>query len=145
MHGKQRLPRDTAWARSQENVGAVRSIFAATTQGDFSRWFSAVTGDFVFVASPDVPDGGTYRGEEAKQWITAWVESFEGHTIEATDIIDGGDKVFFEIHQRGRPRGSQVSVEGRWWVVNTFREGRIVRIEVFADHAEALEAAGLRE
>ena len=130
---------------SRENVEAVRAMFAETARGDFSRWFAWVTDDFVLVTSPEVPDAGTYRGEEARQWITAWVESFEGHTIEATDFIDGGDKVVFAIFQRGRPRKSQVAVEGRWWMVNTFREGRIVRVEVLTNRAEALKAAGLSE
>ena len=104
-----------------------------------------VTDDFVFVTSPDLPDAGTYRGEAAKEWVTAWVESFVGHTIEASDFIDTGDKVFFEIFQRGRPPGSQVAVEGRWWCVNTFRDGAISRVEVFDERAKALETAGVSE
>jgi hypothetical protein len=36
-------------------------------------------------------------------------------------------------------------VEGRWWQVMTFRDGLIVRSEVFPERAEALEAAGLSE
>jgi ketosteroid isomerase-like protein len=130
---------------SEENVETVRAIFDLTAQGDFSRWLDNVTDDFVFVTSPDLPDAGTYRGEAAKEWVTAWVESFVGHTIEASDLTDAGDQVFFEIFQRGRPPGSQVAVEGRWWVVNTFRGGAIARVEVFDDRANAREAAGLAE
>jgi ketosteroid isomerase-like protein len=129
---------------SQENVEVLRRMFNRTAQGDFSRWFAEVADDFVFVASPELPDAGTYRGEDARQWTTAWVQSFEGHTIEAMDFTEAGDKVFFAILQRGRPRGSQIAVEGRWWVVSTFREGLIVRVEVFPERAAALEAAGLR-
>jgi ketosteroid isomerase-like protein len=114
--------------------------------GDFGRWFALTTDDFEFVTSPDIPDAGTYYGEEARRWITAWVRSFEGHTMEATEIIDaGGDNVFAGFLQRGHPRGSQSTVEGRWWLVVTFRQDAMARIEVFADRAEALEAAGLRE
>jgi ketosteroid isomerase-like protein len=130
---------------SQENVDAVRAIFDRTARGDFSRWFDLNTEDLVFVTSPDIPDAGTYRGEAATEWVTSWVESFVGHTIKASDFIDAGDKVFFEILQRGRPPGSQVAVEGRWWVVTTFRAGAIARVEVFDERGEALEAAGLRE
>jgi hypothetical protein len=75
--------------------------------------------------------------------MTAWVESCEGHTIEATEIIDAGDKVF--VLQRGRPRGGQAVVEGRWWVVMTLDGGELARTEVFPERAQALEAAGLRE
>jgi ketosteroid isomerase-like protein len=130
---------------SQENVETVRAIFDLTARGDFSRWVDEVADDFVFVTSPDIPDAGTYRGKAARDWITAWVESFEGHAMEASDFIDAGDKVFFALLQRGRPRGSQVAVQGRWWVVTTFREGAVARVEVFAGRVEALEAAGLSE
>ena len=123
----------------------VRAIFDPTARGDFSRWFDELADDFVFVTSPDLPDAGTYRGAVAREWITAWVESFVGHTIKASHFVDVGDKVFFEILQRGRPPGSQVAVEGRWWVVMTFREGAVARVEVFDERAKALEAAWLSE
>ena len=123
----------------------VRAIFDPTARGDFSRWFDELADDFVFVTSPDLPDAGTYRGAVAREWITAWVESFVGHTVKASDFIDVGDKVFFEILQRGRPPGSQVAVEGRWWVVMTFREGAVARVEVFDERAKALVAAGLSD
>jgi ketosteroid isomerase-like protein len=77
---------------SEENVETVRAIFDRTAQGDFSRWLDDVTDDFVFVTSPDLPDAGTYRGEAAKEWVRAWVESFVGHTIEGSDFIDAGDR-----------------------------------------------------
>jgi ketosteroid isomerase-like protein len=130
---------------SQENVEIVRAFFDPLAQGDTSRWISEVTDDFVFVTSPEVPDAGTYRGEGARRWIATWAESFEGYTVEATEFTDAGDKVFLRILQRGRPHGSQVAVEGRWWVVVTVREGVIAQAEVFLERTEALEAAGVSE
>jgi ketosteroid isomerase-like protein len=130
---------------SEENVAAVRAVYEEFARGDFGAW-AELPDDFVFVASPELPDAGTYRGDAAVRWMTAWVESFEGHTIEATEIIDAGrDKVFVAILQRGRPRGSQTEVEGRWWVVMTLRGGEFVRTEVFPERAQTLEAAGLSE
>ena len=127
---------------SQENVEAVRAIFEPLARGDFTRWFDEVTDDFVFVTSPDIPDAGTYRGEAARDWVMTWVESFEGHTMEASDFIDGGDKVFFAILQRGRPHGSEVPVEGRWWLVMTLREGTAARAEAFDERDQALKPPG---
>jgi ketosteroid isomerase-like protein len=129
---------------SQENVEIVRAMHEQFARGDFS-WFADLADDFEFVTSPEVPDAGTYHGEAAQRWLTAWVESFGGHTIEATEIIDAGDKVFVAILQRGRVRGSQTVVEGRWWSVVTLREGVVARGEVFPERAQALEAAGLEE
>jgi ketosteroid isomerase-like protein len=130
---------------SRENVERARGILEPLALGDFSRWFDEVADDFVFVTSPDIPDAGTYQGKAARDWVTAWVESFEGHTIEASDFIDGGDKVFFAILQRGRPRGSEVPVEGRWWLVMTLAGGAVARVEAFDKRDLALEAAGLSD
>jgi len=128
---------------SQENVEIVREVYEQFARGDFS-WFAELPDDLEFVASRDLPDAGTYRGEAARRWLTAWVESFEGLMIEATEIIDAGDKVFAAILQRGRPRGSQTTVEGRWWIVTTVREGVVARFQAFPNRAEALKAAGLQ-
>jgi ketosteroid isomerase-like protein len=129
---------------SQETVEVVRAAYEDFARGDFSAW-ADLPDDFEFVASPELPDAGTYRGEAARRWLNAWLESFERLTIEATEIIDaGGDKVVVGILQRGRPRGSQSIVEGRWWAVTTLRGGEVVRSELLPHRREALEAAGLR-
>ena len=62
---------------SLENVEIVEAMFEPLARGDFSAW-ADFPDDFEFVASPELPDSGTYRGEEATRWMTAWVESFEG-------------------------------------------------------------------
>jgi ketosteroid isomerase-like protein len=130
---------------SQENVEAMRAAFEQFSRGDFGEAFAALTDDFEFVTAPEMPDAGAYRGQEARDWILAYVDSFDGYTQEATEIIDGGDKLLIRILQHGRPRGSDMPVESRWWQVTTFRSGRVTRIEMFSQRAQALEAAGLRE
>jgi ketosteroid isomerase-like protein len=135
---------------SRENVEAVRAAYERYARGDFTGW-ADLPDDFVFVASPELPDAGTYRGEAGRRWMRNWVESFEGLTMEATEIVDAGDKVLVALLQRGRPHGSQTEVEGRWWVVITLREGETPgeasssRIEVFPERGQALVTAGLSE
>ncbi len=104
-----------------------------------------VADDWEFVTTSEVPDAGTYRGEAGGKWVTAWIESFDGLTVEVTEIIDAGDKVFSAVVQRGRIRGSETEVENRSWVVDSFRDGVSIRTEAFPDRAQALEAAGLGE
>jgi ketosteroid isomerase-like protein len=130
---------------SQENVEAMRAAFEQLSRGDFSAAFEAVTDDFEFVTAPEMPDAGTYRGQEARDWIRAYIASFDGFTQDATEITDAGDKLLVAVIQRGRPRGSDMPVESRWWQVTTFRSGSVIRIEMFAERAQALEAAGLSD
>jgi ketosteroid isomerase-like protein len=130
---------------SRENVETMRAAFEQLSRGNFSAAFEAVTDDFEFVTAPEMPDAGTYRGQEARDWIGAYIASFDGFTQEPTEIIDAGDKLLVAVIQHGRPRGSDLPVESRWWQVTTFRSGGVNRIEMFAERAQALEAAGLSE
>ena len=127
---------------SQENVEALRGNFDRFARGDFTE-LADLTDDFELVTSPEMPDAGTYRGEAARDWLNAWVESFDGLTLGATEFIDAGDKVVVEFLQRGTPRGGSTPVELRTWSVTTRREGVLARIELFQSRGEALEAAGL--
>ena len=129
---------------SKENVEALRAAFEQYAHGDFSP-IGLLHDDFELVISPEAPDAGTYRGEEARRWLRSWVTSFEGMTIEASEILDSGDKVFLGMTQRGRPPGSAAAVEGHWWQVSTFSGAEIVKAEMFRERAQALEAAGLGE
>jgi ketosteroid isomerase-like protein len=48
------------------------------------------------------------------------------------------------VRQGGRGKQSAAEVEmPRYWQVYRLRDGRAVRIEVYPDQAEALEAVGL--
>jgi len=130
---------------SQEKLETVRAAYEEFARGDFSSW-DELPEDFEFVTSSEVPDAGTYRGEAAVRWMKAWVESFEGHTIEATTLIDAGDDmVVVEIVQRGRAHGSETVIEGNWWQAVKLRDGEVARVETFTGRAQALEAAGLTE
>jgi ketosteroid isomerase-like protein len=129
---------------SRENVERARETYEQFARGDFTS-FADWSDDFEFVTSPELPDAGTYRGEDARRWASAWVNSFEGLTMEATEILDAGNKVVVGILQRGRFRGSETATEGRWWNVLTFREGEPVRSELIPERGMALEVAGLRE
>ena len=127
-----------------ESLDLVRSIYEQTAAGDLSA-VERFPYDFEFVTSPELPDAGTYRGDAAKAFIRTWVESFEGYTLQATEMIEARDKVFVGILQRGRPSGANAFVEGRWWQVVTVPQGEVSRIETFADRRLAVEAAGLEE
>jgi ketosteroid isomerase-like protein len=64
----------------QENVETARTIYEQCARGDFS-WFAELGEDFELVTSRENPDAGVYRGETARRWLWAWVQSFEQLTI----------------------------------------------------------------
>ena len=59
--------------------------------------------------------------------------------------FDAGDRVVVTARHRGRGRESGVSVDARFYEIYSLRDGKIVRVDEFAERIEALEAAGLRE
>ena len=60
-----------------------------------------------------------------------------------SDLVAVSDRVIARVGWHGFGRGPQSDME--WTNVFTIRDGRILKAQYFWDHAEALEAAGLRE
>jgi ketosteroid isomerase-like protein len=130
---------------SEEAVEVVRAAFEPFARGDFSA-VAELPDEFVLVLAPEMPDAGTYRGEEARRWIVAWVDSFERLTQELVKLTDAGDdRVLAEFIQRGWTAGSDVPVELPTWSLSTLRDGELTRMELFMNRDAALEAAGLSE
>jgi ketosteroid isomerase-like protein len=73
------------------------------------------------------------------------VDAFEDLRFNADDFIDAGDRVVAVNHATGRGRGSRAMVEMDMSNVWTIDNGKVVSLFTYSDHAEALEAAGLRE
>jgi ketosteroid isomerase-like protein len=143
------MARDTAWATSQENVEKVRRVYERWSEGDFHAAVDLFDPHVVLVLSGEfgpAPDAGTYFGAEAiavytrEQLLGTWTE----YTMEAEEMIAGGDSVLVSVHQRGVGRTSGVPTEMRFFTLWSFRGRKVIRIESFRDRAEALEAAGLQ-
>ena len=56
-----------------------------------------------------------------------------------------GDRVVVTVRFRARGRGSGIEVDARLYDLFTLRDGKIVRMDQFAEQSEALEAVGQRE
>jgi ketosteroid isomerase-like protein len=59
------------------------------------------------------------------------------------DVDD--ERVLVFVHASAEGEGSGAPVEGRSATEFTVRDGAIVRVKLYKDRTEALEAAGLRE
>ena len=74
--------------------------------------------------------------------IGAWREG----ALENDELFEAGnDKVFSHVRGEMQGKASGASVAFSYWTVSTFRNGKVLRVEWFADRDEALEAAGQRE
>ena len=132
---------------SEENVEIVRRILEAYESGDLSGAIAALSTDMVTHVAQPIPVAGTYYGPEGFLQLTLdWAEGFDELNVTGEEYFDTpGDKVIVRARHRGSGVGSGAAVETDIWYVTTVRAGKVVRVDVFNDKTEALEAAGLSE
>jgi ketosteroid isomerase-like protein len=134
---------------SEENIRVVRDHFAATNERDFPRAMSYYAEDVELVVEANAfLDSGTFKGRNAVgRWFGDWFRTFEpGYQFDIEEERDLGDDVVLLVaSHRGRGRSSGVEVQGRMSYLYRFRDGRIVRVELYRSADGALEAAGLSE
>jgi ketosteroid isomerase-like protein len=72
-------------------------------------------------------------------------DAWEQFALEPEEFIDAGERVVVIHRVRARGRGSGVQLEARSASVYTLRDGRVVRLVVYDEPAEALASVGLSE
>ena len=131
---------------SQENAASLRDNIDALDRRDRAAFFSGRDPACEVIPDRSWPESGAIRGRQAVwEFYVSVAETFGMDSREAEIIDAGGDKVVIHLESQARGRTSGVEVMFDWSNVVTFREGKIVRDQWFADRAEALEAAGLSE
>ena len=132
---------------SEENVEILARVFEAFNRGDF--------GDFAEFFDPEVefnpgrlPPGEKtrYIGREGvSEWTRNLNDAWVAVSAEPGERIEVGSDRILAIdrwHFQGR---DGIEIEEELPTLLTFGNGLIVRVDGFADKAEALEAAGLEE
>jgi ketosteroid isomerase-like protein len=130
---------------SQENVEVVRALVEAWNAGDMDALREMHDPDVIVRTVENWPEPGPYVGREAvMRFIEQLRDTWDADTLDVTsDFIDAADRVVVRGIWRGVGHGPQSNLE--LTDVVTVRKGRIRGHEYFWDHAEALEAVGLRE
>jgi ketosteroid isomerase-like protein len=130
---------------SQENVEIVRRFIEHSNETRDFPW-ELVDPEIVYVIDPPAWLAGTYRGHaELKDALRHTWDVYDEFRFEVHEFADAGDSVVAlgAAHVRGALSGATAVQTGA--SVNRVRDGRIVAVRVYLNHAEALEAVGLRE
>jgi ketosteroid isomerase-like protein len=129
---------------SAENVEIVRQSLDAYSRRDVETLRA--------LADPDIEldwsasrgwIAGVYRGfDEVLRFYSDYFDAFEEIVIKPDRFIEAGDSVVIPniSHQRGR---DGVEVSARSTLVFTIRSGRTIRICLYQETEEALQAVGL--
>lgn len=137
---------------SQQNVEIARRSYAMLSEAletgvaDPSALEDTWTPDCVLRPSGLLPESAEVHGHEGiARHVAAQLDAFEEMRVQALDFIDAGDRVVVPVRFGGRARHSGIEVNFTVGHVLTVRDGKVARLDMYRDQAEALEAAGLRE
>jgi ketosteroid isomerase-like protein len=132
---------------SQENVEIVRLAFEAVSRRDRAAFLAMCDPALETVPLRDFPESAPTRGVEAV-WALfvelqgAWHEG----TLKPVELIEAGDgRVVTHAYGEMLGDASGATVAASVWSVVTFGNRKMLRIDWFAEHDEALKAAGLAE
>ncbi|MFL5891606.1 MAG: nuclear transport factor 2 family protein [Solirubrobacterales bacterium] len=130
---------------SQENVEIVRAAYDAYNRRDLDAALKDAAPEFELDWTRAVgPQKGVYRADESRAFLVDFLEAFESTWVEPDDFIEAEGQVV--VPQTGYIRGRDgIEATARVALVWTIRDGAIVRICLYQQKRDALEAAGLRE
>ena len=130
---------------------ALRLSVEAYNRRDLEANLIGVHPEFEYHAARNLVEAGLvepcYRGREGyRDFVATWDEVWgRSDHVEPVELIDLGDRVVMLAETPMRAQASGVPLSEAYAMVFTLKGGKAVRIEEYWDHAEALEAVGLRE
>ena len=133
---------------SHENVEIVRQAYQAFSRAGLDGLLEHFHPDAEYDITAAIgPFAGMYYGRDAiRNFLADYFETWEYVRMEPEDFLEVGENrvvVLLRMHMRGK--GSGVEVEARTNNVWTLRDGKAVRMAVYNNKAEALQAAGAVE
>jgi len=127
----------------QANADVVRAALEAWNRDDWEAILASATPDFELdMSRADGPFRGVYGAGQVQRFWESFAASWESRRFEPQEVIDAGDQVVVPVtlHLRGR---DGIEVSARITHLWTLRDGRLARMCMYQERAEALEAAGL--
>ena len=144
--------RDTGTEVSRENIELVRRLYGelaseGSTQ-EFERLTDEALSQFLDPGIEWVPVAHSLLAVESylgfdgvRRFWGEFLSTWESYKVEPLSFSDAGDQVAVVVHIVGRTHELEVA-ETRSSLL-TLRDGRVVRVQSFADPEGAREAAGL--
>ncbi len=124
---------------SQENVEVVRRFLVVDDLDEALTY-----ADAGIVWNP-VEESSEQGHDAVRASTTRWKSEWDDYELIPEEFADIGDRVVVTVRFRARGRGSGIEVDARLYDVFTLRDGKIVRMDQFAEQLEAFKAAAERE
>jgi ketosteroid isomerase-like protein len=129
---------------SQQNVEMTREFIEGYNRRDFDAALANCDPEVEWVL-PALQESDSGRGTDAiRRFFDGIDETFDELRLVPQEFVDGGDRVAVRLRHHARGKGSGIELDAELYhQVNTFEDGRVVRIEYFTTWPAALEAAGV--
>jgi ketosteroid isomerase-like protein len=130
---------------------AARLALAAYNRRDLDAVFAPWPAEFEYRPARNWVEAGLvepcYRGREGYRNYIATADEVWGEEnyLQPIELIDLGEAFLVLAVVRMRAQASGVSLTQTYAAASTLKGGQVIRVQEYFDHAEALEAAGLRE
>jgi ketosteroid isomerase-like protein len=132
---------------SQEAIEIVRQVFDAFNSERIERVLELTDPDFEVEVPPELsaePD--VYRGHDGvRRYFESFQDAMEEIRFESEGFWDAGESVVAAMLITAKGRRTAIPVEQRITAVWSIRDGRALRVKVFASCSEALDEVGLTE
>ena len=131
---------------SQENVERYRQGIDAFNRRDLDAFLALADPEVIGTSRVLAIEGGTYEGHDGtRQWWDGLLGVFPDFRIEIVWVRATGNLTVSELRNQAHAEGSAAHLDEQVWQVSQWRDGLVVRWQMYAAQHEALEAAGLRE
>jgi ketosteroid isomerase-like protein len=123
------------------NADLVRPIYEEWGRGNWRPRFDVYDQHGVGLVRRVPRARGRLRGPRGpKPRLRAWLNGWEDWRAEADDFLEIGDYVIVLASYYGRGKGSGVEIRQEGAHVFKLRDGKVIRLEIFATRAKAIES-----
>lgn len=131
---------------SGDDIAVVRAGFEALSEEGVEGLIPLIDPEFEVTTPPDLaaePD--TYRGPDGvRRYFDSFYDAMDEIRFEPREFLKAGGRVIVPVTLTARGRTTGLEARQEFVMVWTLRDGKALRVDVFATVDEALEAAGER-
>lgn len=126
-----------------ENADLMRSLIEAFNRRDIEAFINHVHPEAEWLPLRGKVDGTVYRGHEGvRRFLAELDEEFAEVRLDSPAVSERGGQVVVCGRYHARGIASGIELDFPLAQVAEFKDGKIVRLEAYADSLDALDAAG---
>jgi uncharacterized protein len=124
------------------NADLIRPIYEEWGRGNWRPAFDVYDPHMEWGWSSEFPDlAGVYEdSRDPNPRLQTWLSGWEDWRAVAEDYVELGDYLVVLATYHGRGRGSGVEIQQEGAHVFKLRDGKVVRLEIFASRERALQS-----